>query len=156
MSTSFPVPSGSGHHEGGTFVDGRRSTCTSEHGSLIDDGMRCLTYHLSEWSQHRLQIQRLLLPRGCMQGFVRRYNLNRLPMMCTLAFRMKILPIVNKALQNHRKQAQYVLFLVNMWHVMMAHFLLGSTSEGCVSSLHRGGASYSAPTFPTFISRDSQ
>ena len=47
-----------------------------------------------------------------MQGFVRLYSTNRLPMILMLAMRTKMLLVLDKALQNHREWAQYVFFLL--------------------------------------------
>ena len=62
------------------------------------DVMR-LTYHLSEWSRHRSWIRMPLLPRVCMQEYVRPYSLNCLSMTLTLAIRTKMALILDKALR---------------------------------------------------------
>ena len=80
----------------------------------------------------------LLLPRVSLQGFVGRYGINRLPMMLMLAIQTKTLLVLHKALQIHRKQVQYVFFLVIMCRVMRGYFLLGAASKRCISSLQRG------------------
>ena len=116
---------------------------------MIDGRMSSLTDHLSEWSRHHLQNPQLPLPRVCMQGFIGRSSLNLPQRMLTLAIRTKILLVVDKALQMHRKESQYVFFLVIMCHVMMTYFLLGRTSERWISSLRRGGPSHGARPFLT-------
>ena len=64
-----------------------------------------------------------------MQGSVRRYSLNHLSMMLTRIMRTKILLVVDKALQMHRKQARYTFILVIMCVMMIHYLLLGRTSE---------------------------
>lgn len=63
----------------------------------------CLTYRLSQWSLHRLTNQKLLLRRVCIQGFVMRYCLNRLPRVLTLAIPTKVILVLDKALKIHTK-----------------------------------------------------